>query len=62
MFALKNALLKNFPHRIRLNTIPKFLASNEKLTSQELKTQETPVYLRPYDKQKYEVPSSKIKV
>ena len=41
---------------------PRYWASTESLASKELKTQEVPVHLRPYDKTKYEVPSSKIKV
>lgn len=62
MLIVKNLFFKRFPKALSLKALPKFYASNDSLTSQELKTQNIPVHLRPYDKNKYEVPTSKIKV
>lgn len=61
MIALKS--IKGISKNIFIKSLSKFCVStNDSLTSNQLKTQETPVHLRPYDKNKYEVPSSKLKV
>ncbi len=64
MNILRSSLFKGFSKSFLLKSFPKYWASTttESLDSKELKTQETPVHLRPYDKNKFEVPSTKMKV
>jgi len=62
MIQLRSLFFKKPFRLVSFLSTPKYWASNETLASKELKTQEVPVHLRPYDKHKYEVPSSKMKV
>ena len=64
MLNLKSSLFKNISKTLIFRSTPRFWASTTDIlaASKELKTEETPVHLRPYDKNKFEVPSTKLKV